>query len=142
MCPSPWHLKHLLMLKQLGLCLFRGGWLFCGVWVLCGVKGGGLVGLGGGLELPLLKGVFRDGGFVKSLLKGCLVFPLLLNLVSKGTYLIKSSKLLQFNHITILRLKPSQVSNYGLFLRFQNSTFDHKFFKTHMYIPQHYGCLL
>jgi len=58
MCPNPWNLKHLVVLKEQGLSLFRGGWLFCGVWVLCGNGREGLVGFGGGLELPLLKGVF------------------------------------------------------------------------------------
>jgi len=42
----------------LGLGLVGGGWLFCEVWVLCGLKEDGFVSLGGGLELPLLKGMF------------------------------------------------------------------------------------
>jgi len=58
MCPNPWHLKHLLVLIELGLGLVGGGWTFCGVRVLCGLVGKGFIGLGGGLELPLLKGVF------------------------------------------------------------------------------------
>jgi len=32
-------------------------WAFCRVGVLCGLEGKGFVGLGGGLELPLLKGM-------------------------------------------------------------------------------------
>jgi len=28
------------------------------VWILCGNGGEGFIGIGGGLELPLLKGVF------------------------------------------------------------------------------------
>ena len=41
-----------------GLGLVGGGWLFFEVWVFCGLKGDGFVGLGGGLELPLLKAMF------------------------------------------------------------------------------------
>jgi len=58
----------------LGLGLFGGGWLFCGAWVLCGNGGEGVVGLGGGLELSLFKGVFPGGGLLDSCLKGCLIF--------------------------------------------------------------------
>ena len=47
------------MLIGLGLGLVGGGRIFCGVRVLCGLEGKGFVGLGGGLELHLLKGVFR-----------------------------------------------------------------------------------
>jgi len=50
------------MLIRLGLGLVRGGWIFCGVGVLYGMEGKGFVGLEGGLELPLLKGVFRASG--------------------------------------------------------------------------------
>jgi len=63
MWPNPWHLKHLLVLIGLGLGLFGGVWTFCGVGILCGLEGKRFVGLGGGLELPLLKGVFRFKGF-------------------------------------------------------------------------------
>jgi len=59
MCPNPWHLKPLFMLIGLGLGLVGGGWIFCGVGVLCGLEGKGFVALGGRLELPLLKDVFR-----------------------------------------------------------------------------------
>jgi len=74
MWPNPWHLKHLLMLMRLGLGLAGGGWLFCGAGVLCGLDGKGFIGLRGGLELPLLKGVFRIKGLEFRGLKDCLAF--------------------------------------------------------------------
>jgi len=51
------------VLIGLGLGWIGGVWAFCGVGVLCGLEGKGFVSLGGGLELPLLKGVFRFKGF-------------------------------------------------------------------------------
>jgi len=58
----------------LGLGLVRGGGLFCGAWVLCGIGVEGFAGFGGGLELPLLKGLFWGGGLLNSCLKGSLAF--------------------------------------------------------------------
>ena len=62
MWPNPWHVKHLLVLIGLRLGMIGDVWAFCRVGVLCGLEGKGFVGLGGGLELPLLKGVFRVNG--------------------------------------------------------------------------------
>jgi len=53
---SPWHLKHLLVFKWLGFGQFYEARHFGGAWVFCGVEEGNVVGLGGGKELPLLKG--------------------------------------------------------------------------------------
>jgi len=49
-----------------------GDWLFCGVGALCGNGGEGFMGFGGGLELPLIKGLFRGRGLLNSCLKGSL----------------------------------------------------------------------
>ena len=62
MWPNPWHLKYLLVLIGWGLGRIGGVWAFYGVGVLCGLEGKGFVGLGGGLELPLFKGVFQFKG--------------------------------------------------------------------------------
>jgi len=78
---------------------------------------------------PLVKGRVLGWRLCKLTFKGLPGLLLLLNLMRKDTNLINSSELLQFNHITILRLKSSQVSNYGLFLRFLNVTLDHEFLK-------------
>jgi len=50
----------------MGLGLGRNGiaGAFCGVGVLCGLEGKGIYGLGGGLELPLLKGWLQMKGLV------------------------------------------------------------------------------
>jgi len=52
------------VLIQLRLGLIGGVWDFGGVGVLCELEGKGFVGLGGGLKLPLLKGVFQVKGRV------------------------------------------------------------------------------
>jgi len=96
MCPTPWHLKHILVLKGLGLRLFWGGILFCGVWVVCGVEGAGAIGLGKGMGLPLLKGWFWDRGLGNSCLKGVdfLYYSTLwakTHTLSKAEYCCKSS---------------------------------------------------
>ena len=54
---------------------------------------------------------------------------LLFNHVSKDTYLIKGGEMLEFNHVSILRIKSPQVSNYSLFFWLLNITFNHEFLK-------------
>ena len=70
MCPSPWHLKHFLVFKGLGLGVFYGGRLFCGAGVLYGVERVGVVGLRKEMGFPLSKSWFWGRHFENSCLKG------------------------------------------------------------------------